>query len=430
MRRLLFITPHFPPDSSAGTHRGRLLAPHLEKFGWETTVLTADPSGLESRADWRLAESVPASLSVERAATWSPQKSRRFGFGDLGLRSLQPFAAEALRLGRARQFDLAFITIYPAYTALLGPFLRRRLGLDFVIDYQDPWVSEWGRSVGPGGRPNLRSRLSRAVAGTLEPFVLKRARGITAVSRGTVDGIVGRLPWAGRLPFLELPIGIEPHDFVVSREANNPIFDRNDGNIHLSYVGTLLPLGFETLRAFLRGVRVWCDRRPELASQLRIHFVGTSNQSSGSICVVEPIAAELTLQQIVSEHPARLDYFDALRVLQDSDLVITLGSSERHYTASKIFPALLSRRRIVAVYHEASSVVELLRGEHLEGVEVVTYSDVDRAETRIDDIADALDRSMLGGDLVPPTQLIESVSAESLAKKLAAFFDAVVTEGG
>ena len=33
MRRLLMVSPHFPPDSSAGTHRVRLLAPHLPEFG-------------------------------------------------------------------------------------------------------------------------------------------------------------------------------------------------------------------------------------------------------------------------------------------------------------------------------------------------------------------------------------------------------------
>ena len=43
MRRLLMISPHFPPDSSAGTHRVRLLAPYLEAFGWRPTVLTVAP---------------------------------------------------------------------------------------------------------------------------------------------------------------------------------------------------------------------------------------------------------------------------------------------------------------------------------------------------------------------------------------------------
>jgi len=45
MRRVLMVSPHFPPDSSAASHRVRLLAPHLERVGWEPTIVTIDPSG-------------------------------------------------------------------------------------------------------------------------------------------------------------------------------------------------------------------------------------------------------------------------------------------------------------------------------------------------------------------------------------------------
>ena len=41
-RRVLMVSPHFPPDSSAATHRVRLLAPHLAGYGWEPTVVTVD----------------------------------------------------------------------------------------------------------------------------------------------------------------------------------------------------------------------------------------------------------------------------------------------------------------------------------------------------------------------------------------------------
>ena len=34
-RRVLMVSPHFPPDSSAASHRVRLLAPYLGEHGWE-----------------------------------------------------------------------------------------------------------------------------------------------------------------------------------------------------------------------------------------------------------------------------------------------------------------------------------------------------------------------------------------------------------
>ena len=55
------------------------------------------------------------------------------------------------------RFDALFITIYPVYPALLGPLLKKRFRVPLVLDYQDPWVGEWGRTVGPdaGGQQRV-----------------------------------------------------------------------------------------------------------------------------------------------------------------------------------------------------------------------------------------------------------------------------------
>ena len=95
LRRVLLISPHFPPDSSAGTHRARLLAPHLGEHGWEPTVLTVDPRDYEGALDPVLAESVPADLRVVRARAWPARITRPFGVGDLGLRALEGLWREA-----------------------------------------------------------------------------------------------------------------------------------------------------------------------------------------------------------------------------------------------------------------------------------------------------------------------------------------------
>ena len=87
MRRVLFVSPHFPPDSSAGTHRVRLLAPHMAAHGWEPTVLTVDRRDYEGRPDDGLAASVPENLRVIRARAWPATVTRGLGIGDLGLRA-------------------------------------------------------------------------------------------------------------------------------------------------------------------------------------------------------------------------------------------------------------------------------------------------------------------------------------------------------
>ncbi|MEO8578452.1 MAG: hypothetical protein ABI556_17200, partial [Gemmatimonadales bacterium] len=118
-RRVLMISPHFPPDSSAGSHRVRLLAPHLERHGWLPTVLTVDPAYYEGSLDAGLADLVPPSLRVERVRAVPAAASRLIGVGDLGLRSFVGLYRAASRLLATEHYDALYITIYPTYPALL-----------------------------------------------------------------------------------------------------------------------------------------------------------------------------------------------------------------------------------------------------------------------------------------------------------------------
>jgi hypothetical protein len=93
--------------------------------------------------------------------------------------------------------------------------------------------------------------------------------------------------------------------------------------------------------------------------------VGTSNQPAGSAARqadhrVMPIAAEEGVAHLVREYPARVPYLEALSLLAHADGILMLGSDERHYTASKIYPALMSGRPWLSIFHEASSAHAIL----------------------------------------------------------------------
>src|SRR4030095_5430419 len=112
MRRVLMLSPHFPPDSSAASHRVRLLAPHLPAAGWQPTIVTLEPSAYEGRLDRDLETLVPPALDIIRAPAWSPTLTRMVGLGDLGLRAFTGLRRVCRRLLAQEQFDALFITIY------------------------------------------------------------------------------------------------------------------------------------------------------------------------------------------------------------------------------------------------------------------------------------------------------------------------------
>ena len=196
----------------------------------------------------------------------------------------------------------------------------------------------------------------------------------------------------------------------------------------MCYVGTLLPTGIDTLR-LLFGALARARREDPAAARLRLHFFGTSNQSASDLYRVLPVAQEVGVADAVTEVPGRLDYLEALSVLTRASAILLLGSSERHYTASKLYPALLAKRPILALFHEASSVVAILRAAASEpSVRVVTYGDAPLGSDRSGDVACHL-RALAASCAYDPAgvslERAAGVSARHLARRLAAVFDRV-----
>ena len=273
-----------------------------------------DPAGYEGRPDPALAALVPSSLDVSRVAAWSSSLTRRVGVGDLGLRAWHGLWRECVRQIQRQRVDVVYITTYPVYPALIGPLAQRRFGVPYAIDFQDPWVGAWGRTVGggPGGTVDWCSRAARAVYACLERVVVPGAAGLTAVSSATLEELLDRVHPDRRPACATLPIGVDPEDFAHLGEVSNPCFDPHDGAIHLCYVGTLLPRGMEIARALLDALHQLRQHAPALFSRVRLHAIGTSNQTDGHPEPrLQPMAAALGLGDIVDEVPRRVSYREA-----------------------------------------------------------------------------------------------------------------------
>jgi hypothetical protein len=251
---------------------------------------------------------------------------------------------------------------------------------------------------------------------------------VTAVSTRTYEDAIERTGSTPRA-VAEIPIGWDPADVdAVTRRTAHPSLIPRDGRLNICYTGTLLPLGVATLRAVLAGARALIERDSQLSDRLRFYFFGTSNQTTGGAARVLPHARELGVEHLIREHPARLDYFDALDALQQADALLLLGSSERHYTPSKVFPALLANRPMVAVYHQESPVVDLLRAAAPPpAAHVITFDDRRPVESSVRCIADALRGLIRATDsrIAINRAALEPWSARTLAGRLAALCDRI-----
>jgi hypothetical protein len=187
--------------------------------------------------------------------------------------------------------------------------------------------------------------------------------------------VVNRYGWLAGTDATEIPYGAEADDFEYLRQhpRQNAIFDAKDGKLHVCYVGAYVESMEQTLRALFAAFRQGLERAPSVFEKVMLHFIGTTYSTNGSDPFrVTAVARDCCVDEWISEHPQRVPYLDSLQIMLDAQALVLLGSAEPHYTASKIFPYILSRKPLLAIFHEESSVVSILR--EVSGEEAITFN--------------------------------------------------------
>jgi hypothetical protein len=114
------------------------------------------------------------------------------------------------------------------------------------------------------------------------------------------------------------------------------------------------------LEALFRSLARLRETSPELTRQIRLHFVGTNySPRHRTFNVIQPIADRCGVGDLVDERSVRIPYFQAVAEMAESDAVMLIGSTTKEYTASKFFSCVLSRKPVLALFHEDSLICQL-----------------------------------------------------------------------
>jgi hypothetical protein len=422
MKTCIIVSTFFPPSTLAGVHRARHLAKHLPEAGWHPIIVCVDETYHEQRLDPELAKLVPDSVELIKVSALSPRITRPFGFGDVSLRGLQPLRRSVQKLLESRKIDAVLITGAPFYSMLLAPIVKKKFGVPVILDFQDPWVSAWG------ARQPLMSKagLSHRIAAFLEPRILKYADFVTSVSDTQNVEMATRYPWMDINDMAGIPIGGDRDDIIALGEhSNNSLHEIIEpGYIHWSYIGTIWPGVMPTLRVFLDAVAYLCKLNPSIRERVRINFVGTSANPDdiGRNCVYQ-FAEVAGIGDVVREYPQRVPYLKAIELTARSDAILMMGSDEPHYTASKIYPSLMSGRPFLSVFHRASSAHKIL-SEAGGGIALSFENARELKEIKIK-ISDALLRLVQAPETIGKidSAVILPFEARMIAKRYAQIFD-------
>jgi hypothetical protein len=419
-RRVALVSGHFAPSNLVGAHRARLWSRYLPEFGWEPVVVTGDPVEYEEKPDPDLERLVAPGLEVVHAPTWSTRRLRLVG--DIGVRSFWGCYRVLTDMARAGRLDFVMVTIPSNFLGPVGRLVHLKTGVPFGIDYQDPWVNVW-----PGVEvPFSRAWTSHHLAKLLEPWAVRGASLVTGMAPGYVAGMLERNPDVAKNAVLAyMPMGSAPEDYQLVRALGRKpfLFDPDDGRFHVIYAGALLPAGMVVLDAFLAGLRTLRETAPEVASRLVVHFVGTgSSPDDPNGHRVLPRAREIGVESMISEHPHRIGYVDTLNHLVHSSAVLVLGSTEPHYTPSKVFQAILSERPVFALLHGDSTAVGMIRSAKAGEVLTLTERELPPGSAVAASLASFVDRP---GRVAAPADsaAFEAFSARESTRRFAEALD-------
>ena len=359
MRRVVLVTAHFPPSNLVGVHRARIWSQFLPEFGWQPTVLTSHWKYYEEKLDWGMMDLIDPELQVVRTKALGTKPVRVLG--NMALRAMLWTRRALDELLSQNQIDFVHIIVPDHFSALLGPRVHTKHKVPYGIDYVDPWVHD---------SPRCKIFLSKAwisccLSYVCEPLAIRHARLITGVSPLYYADVFQRNPSRqGQVLTAAIPLANSERDFDAISNGYHPtekLFDPTDGSYHLVYAGALLPRARIVLDRFLRAVRNFLDET-RVGGRLKVTFVGTgrSPDDQDGHNIVAAID-KYGLSDHVFEHPARVSYLDVLWHLKVASAVLILGSTERHYTPSKVFQAVQTKNPILALLHRESTAAALLR---------------------------------------------------------------------
>jgi hypothetical protein len=393
-RRLLLLSYHFTPSSSAGAARWERMAGHLHEDGWGLDVVTLDPGEL-TRPDLARFDLLPAGTRVygvavprdpaaklenglaaiyrrlrrpNRAKREGPSENGAHPPGSLGRAEMESpdagiqylrrsyfarrefakngrWASRAADVGRALLkpgSHRAIVTSGPPHMVHeAGRRLASKAGLPQVMDMRDPWSEVERLPEASASRTWLRlaSRYERRCVGS--------ARWIVANTEPAADALRARYPAAKERiiavmnGFDDEPLPrVAPDDRFLIAYAGTVYLDRDPG-----------PL-FRACASVIRDLEL-------TPSQFGIEFMGAIQKVGG--LRLDELAEECGIGEFVRAHPPGTRA-DATHFLARASMLVNLPQDSKLAIPSKVFEYLRFPAWVLALEEPSSAAARVLAG--------------------------------------------------------------------
>jgi len=363
LKSVLIISPYFPPSNAADMQRIRMSLPYFENYGWTAEVVTINPEQADCVQDPLLLKSIPKGIKIHTVKALSKKLTTKFGLGSIALSSLYHYRKKVNQILKNKHFDLIYFSTTQFPVLVLGKYWKKKYGVPYVIDMQDPWHSEYYQDKPKNQRPP-KHWFSYRLNKFLEPIAMKNVSGLISVSQSYLETLVQRYPHLISIPKKVITFGFFKPDFDLVKE-NTDLFDaaiyQEKGVCNFIYIGRGGADMADSLKLLFTAFKKGLTEQTEIFSRIMFHFIGTSYAPKGKgIPTIMPIANEMELSKYVCEQTDRIAFYQSIYQLLQADNLLIIGSNDAQYTASKIFPYILANKPLLALFNAKSSAGQII----------------------------------------------------------------------
>jgi len=341
--------------------RVRMSLPYFKDYGWEAEVVAVDPAYTDLAQDELLSDTIPKDVKIHWVKALGKRWTSKLGFGSISYRCYPFIKKKVNHLLKEQHFDLVYFSTTQFQVCTLGAYWKKKFKVPYVIDMQDPWHSDYYRDKPRHQRPP-KYWLSYRLNKFLEPKAMKQADGLISVSSQYIDTLKQRYPQLKTAPSAVITFGaFEPDMHIAAANAAKftPLLDSSTKNI--VYIGRGGKDMHNAIKPLFDALKTELSNNAELPKQLKVYFIGTSYAPNGQgEPTILPLAKTYGVEDMVVELSDRIGYYHTLNTLQQADALFIPGSDDPAYTASKIYPYLLTGKPLLAIFNAEGPALGVL----------------------------------------------------------------------
>lgn len=362
--------------------RIRMSLSYFKEFGWDAEIVTVDKKYSESVKDELLLQSIPANIKIHKVNAFNKNWTSIIGLGSIALRSLWFYSKRVSDILKIEKFDLIYFSTTQFPVCVLGVYWKRKFDIPYVIDMQDPWHSDYYKDKPKDQQPS-KYWFSYRLHKYLEPIAMKGVSGLISVSDSYIYDLKTRYPVLKLTPSATITFGAFEPDLKIAAD-NQDAFKLllQTEFINIVYVGRG---GADMHRAIIpvfKALKKGLINQPELFNKLKLYFIGTSYAPVGKgKPSILPLAKQYEVDGSIIEITDRISYYHTLLTLQQADALFVPGSDDPKYTASKIYPYLLTKKPLLAIFNSNSPAITVLK--ECGAKDVFSYDNTEEIDVKI-----------------------------------------------